>query len=109
MKKKTTLPYIMNVLTGNRMTFQKAVKTVCGILYNTMPEHYVNTSTGQPISFEDVLTVICTEFVKETEKMAVDPLDYIWDKKGKYRKPYLKMNFEKRLKISAKLLQALDE
>lgn len=108
MKKKTTLPY-MNELSGNSMTLQDAAKHVCWIINKTLPAQYVNTSTGDPISFEDVVTVICTEFVKETEKMSVDPLDYTWDDKGqgKYRKPYLKMNSTQRRKISEKVTKTL--
>ena len=108
-KTKPEFPY-MNVLTGNRMTYTEAAKNVCAIISKTLPAQYVHTMTGKPISFEDVVTVICTEFAKETEKMSVDPLDYTWDDtdSGKYRKPYLKMSYEKRRKISEKIIDSLD-
>jgi len=107
-KTKPEFPY-MNVRTGNRMTFQDAAKHVCWIMNKTLPAQYVNTITGEPISFEDVVTVICTEFVKETEKMSVDLLDYTWDDtgKGEYRRPYLKMSYKKRRKISEKVTKTL--
>jgi hypothetical protein len=104
MKKKTTLPY-MNELSGNRMTLQDAAKHVCWIINKTLPAQYVNTSTGDPISFEDVVTVICTKFVQQHRELLNKV--YWEEKTDTWKMPYLKMSYAKRRKISEKVTKTL--
>jgi len=62
---------------------------------------FVNLKTGNSIAFEDLVTVICTEFVKQN----VDHLQY--GERIEARIPYLKKNYAKRRKISEKVIDAL--
>ena len=66
----------------------------------------MNLKTGNTISFEDLVTVVCTKFVK----MNKEDLQEFWETKngGFYvRTSYLKKNFEKRRKISEKIIKSL--
>lgn len=62
---------------------------------------FVSLKTGNSIAFEDLVTVICTEFVKQN----VENLQYDWQNDS--RIPYLKKNFAKRRKISEKVIDSL--
>lgn len=66
----------------------------------------MNLKTGNTISFEDLVTVVCTEFVKQNKW----DLQEYWERNKSYtsyRTSYLKKNFEKRRKISEKLIKSL--
>lgn len=66
----------------------------------------MNLKTGNTISFKDLVTVVCTEFVKRNK----EDLQEFYEKKNSYfyyRTSYLKKNFEKRRKISEKLIKSL--
>lgn len=57
------------------------------------------------IALEDLVTLVCTEFVKIEQHNALrKTYDY---EKDRYITPYLKMNMSKRRKISEKILSEL--
>lgn len=57
------------------------------------------------IAIEDLVTVVCTEFVKQNKR----EIQISKNNKNRYRNeiPYLKMNFNKRRKISEKLIEKI--
>ena len=107
--KSSEKQYIDN--NGTRMTLEDAmIRNISFLNCHNLPDiGIVNIKTRESITFEDLVTFICTKFVKEMEKMTSDPLDYTWDDTalGKYRKPYLKMSYEKRRKISKKIIDSI--
>ena len=66
---------------------------------NMQKLQFVNIKTSNSIAFEDLVTVICTEFAKKNT----------WDLQLTYkdRMPYLQMNSARRRKISEKIIDAL--
>jgi hypothetical protein len=54
------------------------------------------------IAIEDLVTIVCTEFVKQNKGEI-----QISKCKSKKEIPYLKMNFSKRRKISEKLIEKI--
>lgn len=78
------------------------------------PEIVLNTGDTyngiKCIAIEDLITLVCTEFVKQNKKLIQ------WescDKYGNYLEfayvPYLKMNYKARRKLSEKLLDKMEK
>jgi len=58
-------------------------------------------------SYEDLITDICTEFVKQQREILNK--SYWEEKTDTWKTPYLKMSYQKRRKISEKIAKALRE
>jgi hypothetical protein len=62
------------------------------------------------IELEDIVSVVCTEFVKQNKDLLQGRKR--WDSETEsfyYKIPYLKMNYMKRRKISDKLIDKIHE
>ena len=107
--KSSEKQYIDN--NGTRMTLEDAmIRNISFLNCHNLPDiGVVNIKTRESIIFEDLVTFICTKFVKETEKMTSDPLDDNgpYAGLGRYRKPYCQMNYAKRRKISKKIIDSI--
>jgi hypothetical protein len=57
------------------------------------------------IELEDLVTLVCTEFVKQNKNILIEQNNYSYDDNGYI--PYLKMNWQKRRKISEKIIDSL--
>lgn len=72
----------------------------------------MNIKTGNTISFKDLVTVVCTEFVKQNKEALQEQEEHRYNSERhceyySFRTSYLKKNFEKRRKISEKLIKSL--